>query len=427
MAGQGLDLMKLFALRAEFGTSAKKGDVIYAPGQAADTFFVVMKGRVQIDRPGFESQIVAPGDLFGEVEAFTDQARVGQASALDDCNLLSFTRDSAIKLAEATPSFALVVIRKSCERVARAESLLAGGAAARPATVAPAPPAAGPPPATLAAALPAAAIATPSAAAPLAPAPAPAAEPAQAAPSANGDTVGPVLTVDYAPAMWKKDVKCPNCRTTFHAWNVRSQAINLTGSADSDLMNHYNGPDPNWYAVWVCPNCNLAAYADDFGSMQSVQVARVKPALEEVKKADPAKYDFSYYRDEGLALRSYQLAVPFYEGQRGGVEKVAGLYHRMAWIERSRGNTEQEKVWLDKAREGYEKAFTTSDAGKQGVLWAYMIGEINMRIGRYQDSVKWFGTAAAQPDFKSQPMLEKMVRDRWSEAGDLAKTTKATA
>jgi len=50
-----------------------------------------------------------------------------------------------------------------------------------------------------------------------------------------------------------------------------------------------------------------------------------------------------------------------------------------------------------------------------------------MRLGRYQDSVKWFGTAAAQPDFKSQPMLEKMVRDRWAEAGDLAKTARATA
>jgi len=422
MAGQGLDLMKLFGLRAEFGAGAKKGEVIYSPGQPADKLYVVLKGRVQVDRAGFEPQLVGPGDLFGEVELFTAQPRTGQATALDDSNLLAFTSDSVIKLAEATPSFALVVIRKSCERVSRAEARLASnGASAVPA------------PATLAAALPAAAapaapVATSAPAAAPAPAPA-AAEPApaaQAEPSSAG-TVGPVVTVDYAAAMWKKDVKCPNCRTTFHAWNVRSQAINISGSADTDLMNHYDGPDPNWYAVWVCPTCNLAAYADDFAAMQSVQVGRVKPALEEVKKADPRKFDFTYYRDEDLALRSYQLAVPFYEGQRGGVEKVAGLYHRMAWVERSRGNTEQENVWLDKACQYYEKAFTTSDAGKQGVVWAYLIGEINMRLGRYQDSVKWFGTAAAQPDFKAQPMLEKMVRDRWSEAGDLAKGAKASA
>src|SRR5581483_2366870 len=111
----------------------------------------------------------------------------------------------------------------------------------------------------------------------------------------------------------------------------------------------------------------------------------------------------------------------FYDGQRGGNERTAGLYHRMAWIERQRGNEEEEKMWLAKAREYYEKAFTTSDAGKQGVLWAYLIAELDMRLGQHQDAVKWFGTAAQQPDFKEQPLLEKMVRDRWAEAGDLAK------
>ncbi|MBV8085789.1 MAG: cyclic nucleotide-binding domain-containing protein, partial [Chloroflexi bacterium] len=143
----GLDLMKLFALRDEFGASAKSGEVIFTPGQAADKFYVVMKGRVQVDRPGFEPQSVAPGELFGEVDVFTNQSRSGQATALDDCNLLAFTAESALKLAEATPSFALVVIRKSCERVANAEARLASGAtipAAAPPVAAAAPPAAAP-------------------------------------------------------------------------------------------------------------------------------------------------------------------------------------------------------------------------------------------------------------------------------------------
>ncbi|GEM_PF-552972 len=402
--GQGLDLMKLFALREEFGSSVKKGDVIFSVGDAADKFYVVMRGRVQLERAGQDAQTVAPGDLFGEVDLFTGRPRVSKATALDDSQLLGFTAETAIRLAEATPSFALVVIRKSCEQVVRAESR----AAAAPAAATPA----------------AAAAAAPSAAAP------PAAETAQAAapeaPAGVAGQVGPVLSVDYANALWKKDVKCPNCRTTFHAWNVRSQAINMT-ERDSDFMNHYTGVDPNWYAVWVCPNCNLAAYADDFASMQSVQVARVRPALEELKKADPTKYDFTYYRDGGLALRSYQLATAFYDGLRGGAEKCAGLYHRMAWVERVRGDSDQEKAYLAKASEWYEKAFTTSDAAKQGVLWAYLIAEIDMRLNKYEDAVKWFGTAASQPDFKAQPLLEKMVRDRWAEAGDMAKAAKAAS
>lgn len=398
MAGQGLDLMKLFSLREEFGASASKGDVIFSAGQPADTFYVLMRGSVQLDRPGSGPEVIAPGDLFGEVEVFTEQPRASQATALDDSSMLAFTRDTAVKLAEATPSFALIVIRKCCERVARSEALLASA--------------------------PKAAAASPSA---QATAEAPEAEEEAApAPQGDGSTVGPVFSVDYADVLWKKDIKCPNCRTTFHAWNVRSQGINVT-DRDSDFMNHYSSVDPDWYAVWVCPNCNLAAYGDDFASMQSVQLARAKPQLEEAIKADPKKYDFTYYRDPDLALRSYQLAVAFYEGMKGGNEKCAGLYHRMGWIERGRENEEAEKAYLTKAREYYEKAFTTSDAAKQGVLWAYLIAEIAYRTGQYQDAVKWFGTAAQQPDFKSQPLLEKMVRDRWSEAGDLARQQPAAA
>lgn len=393
-SGQGLDLMKLFALREEFGASANKGDVVFAPGQPADKFFVLMRGSVQVEHPGSDPEVVAPGDLFGEVEVFTDQPRASKATAVDDSSMLAFSRETAIKLAEATPSFALVVIRKSAERVARLETLLASA----------------PKPAVAPASAPAAAQE-------------PAAAPEEAAPAPVGDgsTVGPVFSVDYADVLWKKDIKCPNCRTTFHAWNVRSQGINVT-DRDSDFMNHYAGVDPNWYAVWVCPNCNLSAYGDDFASMQSVQLARAKPQLEEAVKADSKKYDYSYYRDGALALRSYQLAVAFYEGMKGGNEKCAGLYHRMAWVERGRADEEAEKAYLVKAREYYEKAFATSDAAKQGVLWAYLIAEIAYRTGQYLDAVKWFGTAAQQPDFKAQPLLEKMVRDRWSDAGDMART-----
>jgi uncharacterized protein (DUF2225 family) len=405
--------MKLFALREEFGKTAKKGDILFQPGQPADEFYVVMRGRVQLDRPGMEPELVPPGDLVGEVEVFAEQPRTGSAMALDDCNLLAFNRDSANRLAEATPSFALVVIRKSCQRVARAEGLLANGA--KPAT---APPARSVAASTSLAAAPVAAPAEVAA---------PAAQDGDARPPApEGDQVGPVVTVDYASALWKKDVKCPNCRTTFHPWNVRSQAIVTSGNADTDLMNHYSGPDPNWYAVWVCPTCQLAAYADDFQNMQSVQVARVKPHLEEIKNADPRKFDFTYYRDEDLAKRSYELATAYYEGQRSGAEKVAGLYHRMAWVERGRGDEEEEKKWLKKARDGYEKAFTSSDAAKAGVLWAYLIGELDARIGDYGDAIKWFQVAAQQPDFKSQPLLEKMVRDRQQEVADKLRAAKAS-
>jgi uncharacterized protein (DUF2225 family) len=393
---RGLDLMKLIELRDKFGTTFKKGDVIYTAGQPAEQFYVLMRGRVQVDYPNLGSEAVGPGEVFGEVEVFAGKPRSGQANALDDCQALAFTSETAVTLAESTPSFALVVIRQISQRLAQIESLLASGGAK----------AAGAPAAT--------------AEAPQAEAPKP-----PAGPVGPGGQVGPITTVDYADKMWKKDVKCPNCRTTFHAWNIRSAAV-VAGNRESDYRIVYDGPDPNWYRVWVCPNCQLAAYDEDFAAMTSVQLARAKPGLDVAKKADPTTYDFTYYRDDNLALRSYQLAIPFYDGAKGGNEKCAGLYHRMAWIERGRGNGEQEKVWLAKAAEYYEKAFSSSDAAKQGVLWAYLIGDLSIRLGDYEKAVKWFTTAAAQPDFKAQSGLERQTRDRWAEANELLRQSKGS-
>lgn len=385
---KGLDLMKLFALRDQFGATFKKGDVIYAPGQPADQFFVLMRGHVQLESDGAGSEMLDPGNVFGEIDLFAGQSRTEQATALEDSAALAFTSETASTLAEATPSFALVVIRKTCERLARAEALIASGALQ-------------------------------------AAAPAGAAVHVPAGPVGPGGKVGPVTTVDYADKMWKKDAKCPNCRTMFHAWDLKSTAVNA-GTRESDYRIVYDGPDPNLYRVWVCPNCQLAANADDFVKMTSNQLARAKPTIEATIAANPTTYDFGYYRDENLAMRSYQLAVAYYDGMKGGDEKCAGLYHRMAWIERARERPEEEKVWLAKAAEYYEKAFTSSDAGSQGVRWAYLIGDLSIRLENYQKAAKWFTTAAAQPDFKTQSGLEKQVRDRWAEANEKLRASKAS-
>ena len=380
--------MKLFALREQFGTTFKKGDVIYSPGQPADQFYVLMRGHVQTDHQGVGSELLDPGAVFGEIDLFAGQPRSEQATATEDSAALAFNSESAATLAEATPSFALVVIRRTCERLARAEAQLASGD-----------------------------FTTAEAAGPAVHVP--------AGPVGPGGQVGPITTVDYADKLWKKDAKCPNCRTTFKAWDLKSTAVNA-GTRESDYRIVYDGPDPNLYRVWVCPNCQLAANGEDFPKMSSNQLARAKPTIEATIAADPTTYDFGYYRDENLALRSYQLAVAFYDGMKGGDEKCAGLYHRMAWIERGRGRPDEEKTWLLKAAEYYEKAFTSSDAGNQGVRWAYLIGDLSMRAADYQKAVKWFTTAAAQPDFKAQSGLEKQVRDRWAEANDKLRASKAS-
>ncbi len=267
-------------------------------------------------------------------------------------------------------------------------------------------------------------MATAASAAPVA---APAPEPvAAAAPEGDGSTIGPVFDVEYKASLWKKDVVCPNCHAKFGAWNVRTNNI-VMNKRETDFRSTYSGVDPNLYSVWVCPKCQLAAYADDFPALQSVDIGRIKPQLEAVKAQDNRTYDFNYYRDLALALRSYQLALATYQGKRGAEDKPAGLYHRMAWIERERGNQAEENKYLALARDAYLHAFSTLDSEKQGIVWAYMVAELNLRLGNYPDAVKWFSTVSQQPNFKEQPVIAEMTRDRWSEAGELSKKARAQA
>jgi len=402
------DLKKLFGLKDKLGVNFGKGQLIYFPGAPADVFHVILKGRVQVDQPGQGQQQLGAGDLFGEVELFTNRPRAGSAKALDETTTLAFNQESALILAETTPRFLLTILEKCCERVVRAEH---GGAAKTSAPVMEAAPVAEP----------AAPVAASAAAEvpPAAPILAAAASPAAAA----GGAVGPVYDVDYKPSLWKKDVVCPNCKAKFGAWSVRTNNI-VMSKRESDFRSVYSGVNPNLYSVWVCPKCQLAAYADDFPGLQPVDIGRIKPRLEEVRGQDAREFDFNYYRDLDLALRSYQLALATYQGKRGAEDKIAGLYHRMAWIERERPDEAEEHKYLQLAKDAYEHAFSTLDSEKQGIVWAYMVAELNLRLGNFADAVRWFSTVSQQPNFKEQPVIQEMTRDRWSEAGELSKAAK---
>jgi len=79
---------------------------------------------------------------------------------------------------------------------------------------------------------------------------------------------------------------------------------------------------------------------------------------------------------------------------------------------------------LQLAKDAYEHAFSTLDSEKQGIVWAYMVAELNLRLGNFADAVRWFSTVSQQPNFKEQPVIQEMTRDRWSEAGELSKAAK---
>ena len=54
--------------------------------------------------------------------------------------------------------------------------------------------------------------------------------------------------------------------TRFTALNVRPDVAKVK-VRESDFHEVYEGANPSWYLVYVCPVCLFAAYPDDFGNV----------------------------------------------------------------------------------------------------------------------------------------------------------------
>ena len=56
---------------------------------------------------------------------------------------------------------------------------------------------------------------------------------------------------------------------------------------------------------------------------------------------------------------------------------------------------------------------------------AYSIGDLHLRLASPTDAVKWFAQASQLPEFKKQPEIQRLLRERWLEARDIVRARAA--
>jgi CRP-like cAMP-binding protein len=117
-------------VRRSFEHLARAGDVLFEPGQSADSFFVVQAGEIAIvegDAAGGEPRLVArlgPGDTLGEADALLGRTRSARAVAATDARLLRLDRDTFRGMCLARPDIAVRVMEQLATRVASLEQRL---------------------------------------------------------------------------------------------------------------------------------------------------------------------------------------------------------------------------------------------------------------------------------------------------------------
>ncbi len=106
-----------------FSVTYKRDEVIFWEGDAANYFYVVLEGSVEIvrrraDGTSMHLGLCKAGDFFGEMALLNAQPRTGTAVAAErNTRLLAMSQDQLLQLLADNSSFALKMIKVLCARL----------------------------------------------------------------------------------------------------------------------------------------------------------------------------------------------------------------------------------------------------------------------------------------------------------------------
>jgi len=259
--------------------------------------------------------------------------------------------------------------------------------------------------------------------------------------------------------------RCPVCGSTFSVTRVAMSRLRVE-ERGPDFYVRYAPIDPNLYQVWVCSACGYAApqgafaplYPDERERLAAaglrlreqgeVLLRDILPGLEgepgaapggggESGEAPAAPPPEGTASDAAAALAAggatgegrepsrsfaevvaeYRRALYFARFRRRAHGIAAGLYLRLAWICRTRGEPERDRQLSALALEEYVQAYEGED-GLPGNMdqftAAYLIGVLNMRLGRLREAARYLGLVVG-PRSGAEPAIRKMAQDQWYE------------
>jgi len=210
--------------------------------------------------------------------------------------------------------------------------------------------------------------------------------------------------------LYNKDVTCPVCKKKISITKVKSKACRVS-SRDTDFCVYYEGLNPLWYEVWVCENCGYASQADKFEEIAD----RDAKALLEKLAPKWKKRSYSGERDIDNAIETFKLLLYNLQLRKAESSDYAKVCIRIAWLYRLKKD-EKEKEFIGHAlkyyREAYEKERFPIDKLDENTC-LYMIGELNRRVGNYEEAVKWLSRLISSPDARRNPALIETAREQY--------------
>jgi len=209
--------------------------------------------------------------------------------------------------------------------------------------------------------------------------------------------------------LYQVKAKCIHCEYEFQTSRVRPSFKKATGT-DTDFYVKYKDINPEYYVVRVCPFCGFSTTENFSDKLPPAK----KSEFELRVRVNWTFRDYGGQRSWADALHAYKLALLCAQIKEEKDRVIAGLLHHIAWLFREKGDTAQERRFLEYALESYIKVYETEGMDINNARLMYLIGELNRRLGNYHEAVKWFSRVINDKKIMDSAMI-RASREQWAQ------------
>lgn len=211
--------------------------------------------------------------------------------------------------------------------------------------------------------------------------------------------------------LYDKKVCCPICSISFTTKKVRSRGLQVIERQD-DLNVIYKDINPNYYNIWVCPECGYSATENEYENFNPIY----KKTFEEKIKSKWNKRSYCDTRSPKEAEETYKLAILIAQLFKKQKSYIGTLCLKLAWIYREEKKENKEIEFLKHAltylTQSYQEERLDNSSIDEATA-AYVVGELNRRLGNYKDAIQWYSRTLEHPDIKNKRQLQIKTRDQW--------------
>lgn len=186
--------------------------------------------------------------------------------------------------------------------------------------------------------------------------------------------------------LYDRKYECPVCGRKFISKNVRS-GKNRYIRSDTDLKPYYTLLDPSLYEVIHC-ECGYTALGASFYQISSMQKQLIQEQICKHFK-QPLKALFRTIED---AVVLYKLALFTAIVKKSKIGERAYLCLKIAWLYRDLKNEEQERVFIEKAVEGFEQSLGKEQYPLYNVdeyMVMYIMIDLYRRLGKKEEAMRY--------------------------------------